>query len=141
MHKRRCMCVCHCTGWGGCVLLQGLLHARCLTGRLAAAAPAASASCAAPGLALATDGGVVAAAAPDFLPKKDAMSRCFMVAAGAIGGLQQQWESSTGDLATKSLLATRWSVLKANMHHCAVPLSAGDSERCKEEPSNNNSKI
>lgn len=115
------MCVCHCTGWGGCVLLHGLLRARCLTGRLAAASPSCGApsSCGAPGLALATDGGVVAAAAPTpgFLPKKDAMSRCFIVAAVADGGLQQQCESSTGDLATKSLLATRWSVLKANMHY------------------------
>jgi hypothetical protein len=81
-----------------------------LTGRLAAA----EASAWAEGLAVATEGGVVAA--PGFLPKKDEMSRCFMLALATATLLTLMiWLSRT--------LYARLSVFKAlSMKHTYTPL-------------------
>lgn len=81
-----------------------------LTGRLAAAEASAWAT----GLAVATEGGVVAA--PGFLPKKDEMSRCFMLALATATLLTLMiWLSRT--------LYARLSVFKAvSMEQTSTPL-------------------
>jgi hypothetical protein len=65
---------CYATKHLGSRKVKAVVQQCLLTGRLAAAEVSAWAT----GLAVATEGGVVAA--PDCLPKKDEMSRCFMLA-------------------------------------------------------------